>query len=99
MLAWLLGLAATGIELVEGRINTACKALSRAKDLPETRSTKQRLRYIQADLCKSSFSDADIVFANSIMYSSSMMKCIADTALGLKPGTKIVSSSWLPGQL
>jgi len=97
--AWLLGLDATGIELMDKRWNTACRAMIKAKRLG-FRKQKQGpgVNFIHGSFLDLDFSDADVVFVDSMMFSKDMMAKLAKIAIHMKPGSKIISQLGFPGE-
>merc|ERR1719235_413425 len=79
-LAWLLGYDATGVELSKTRYNAACKALEDLPSVPirppdddcdpDFSNCEPDLRFYLDDIMNIDFSDADIVFANSVLMSN-----------------------------
>jgi hypothetical protein len=98
--AWLLGLNASGVELVRGRWKIACKIAQTAHHLGY-HMTEQGpgVSFIHDDFRHYDLSNADIVFINSARFSKGMMRMIADNATAqMRPGAKIISSGGLPGE-
>lgn len=96
VLAWLLGLNATGVELATERWESSCEALHRASSV--TSGAGNGVNMIHASFFDVDFSDADLVFMDSVMFSEDTMKQLAKRILHLRVGTKIVSSHMgLPG--
>jgi len=96
VLSWLLGLNATGIELAQNRWDGSCAALRRAPELGI--SGGSGVRFLKTSFLEVDWSDADLVFMDSVMFSEETMKALANQARRLRPGTKVVSShQGLPG--
>lgn len=95
-MAYMLGLDATGVELVHQRWDGACKALDKLKEA-SPQEHGPGLRNIQSSFLEVDFTDADIVFTDSVMFSEKLLQSMADIAKKMKPGTKIVSFKGLPG--
>ena len=95
MIASLLGLDATGIEIVPKRYQAACTALARLKN--SSRDHKLTLSYHLNSFLQQDFSNADIIFCNSVMWSPATMAQLSVRARSLKNGTKIVSFKRLDG--
>lgn len=96
VLAWLLGLEATGVELVTNRWRTACDALGGLRNVsakPLRGDGSAGMRHVRGSLLEADISDADIVFADSVMFSEDMMDGIAKSVQGLKPGALLVTSN------
>eukprot|EP00929_Paragymnodinium_shiwhaense_P113302 TRINITY_DN81575_c0_g1_i1.p1 TRINITY_DN81575_c0_g1~~TRINITY_DN81575_c0_g1_i1.p1 ORF type:complete len:390 (+),score=71.98 TRINITY_DN81575_c0_g1_i1:80-1249(+) len=100
LIAWLLGLDATGIELVSRRWEVACEALERLKgvELPQGQqgNAEGGLRFIHGSLFDVDFSDADIVVINSVSFTDDMMSKIAVAARSMRAGTHIVTAKYKP---
>lgn len=97
VLAWLLGLNATGVELSNDRWQVSCHALKRSPDVGVS-GPGNGVKFIRANFFDVDFFDADLVFLNSVMFSDETMQGLAEAARALKPGSKIVSSHMgLPG--
>lgn len=98
--AALLGFSATGIELEPGRHQrgcTAAKALLRQVGDSLGGLEKQMPRFIHTSFLDFDFSDADFVWANSIVYGPEMMEAIASVARKMRPGSFVVTHKLLPG--
>lgn len=97
--AWLLGLDATGVELVQKRWSASCQAVITAKRLGFRKQAEgPGAKLIHGSFLDTDFSDADVVFIDSVMFSRDMMLGVAKIARRMKSGAKIVSSSVLPGE-
>lgn len=97
VLAWLLGLNATGVELAQDRWQGSCDALHRAPEIGVS-GHGNGVNFVRASFFDVDFSDADLVFMNSVMFSDETMEGLAKVARRLRPGSKIVSSHMgLPG--
>lgn len=86
VLAWLLGFNATGVELVKDRHDVAHKIQTVVQGTKE-----DGIDFIHGDMTKVDISDADIVFANSVMYPHFLMDRIARQAEKMRPGTYLVT--------
>merc|ERR1712072_746911 len=100
VLAWLLGFKAIGVELVRERYDASRRILSAALGRRVAGSWEdtadEGMQFIHGDLCLVDFSDADIVFANSVMYTKDLMNTIALTAeKKMRPGAKLVTTTLL----
>mmetsp|Transcript_51031 Transcript_51031/g.148133 ORF Transcript_51031/g.148133 Transcript_51031/m.148133 type:complete len:302 (-) Transcript_51031:105-1010(-) len=91
ILAGLLGLEATGVELVDQRWHASCAALSRARDASSSLHPRQ-VRMVHGDILNFDFSDADIVFTDSLAFSESMMDMLSQAARRMRPGTRIITA-------
>jgi len=97
VLAWLLGLNATGVELAQDRWQGSCDALHGAPKIGVS-GHGNGVNFVRASFFDVDFSDADLVFMNSVMFSDATMMGLAKVARRLRPGSKIVSSHMgLPG--
>lgn len=96
LLAWLLGLNATGIELVPKRYAAACTAMHRAAKAV-TADSSAGISYVRGSFLEADFSDADVLFTDSVMFSEEMKEDLARAARRLKPGAKVISFMGLPG--
>jgi len=95
-LAALMGFEATGIELEPGRHQRALAAraaLVRRGALKRGGSPQ----LVQGSILEHDFSDADLVFADSVAFSPEMMETLARSAAKMKPGTRVVSYKTFPG--
>jgi len=97
VLAWLLGLNATGVELAAPRWEESCHALKRAPEVGVS-GPGNGINFVQSSFLDIDFSDADLVFMDSVMFGEETMKELSKACRRLRPGTKIVSSHMgLPG--
>jgi len=95
--AWLLGLDATGVELVDKRWKTGCEAVIKSKGLGFAKKSNG-VNFVHDNFLKMDFSDADIIFTDSAMFSKEMMLGLADIARRMKPNSKLISTSGFPGE-
>lgn len=109
--AWAMGLNATGIELSKVRFDASCKALSMVKNtqfnitshdpmypVVKVKLTRpSQMRFLHGSFTEIDFSDADVVFANSVFYSDDLMAQLTAVAGGMKKGTYFVSMKPLNG--
>eukprot|EP00929_Paragymnodinium_shiwhaense_P078458 TRINITY_DN40678_c0_g1_i3.p1 TRINITY_DN40678_c0_g1~~TRINITY_DN40678_c0_g1_i3.p1 ORF type:complete len:292 (+),score=59.11 TRINITY_DN40678_c0_g1_i3:49-924(+) len=93
-IAWMLGLNATGLELSEGRVHEACRAY---KHLQQATSGSVAMK--NADFLRYDWSDADVVYSNSIMFNEDIMKGMAGIAAGMREGTLIISGHAFPNPI
>jgi len=93
--AGLLGLDATGIEIVTQRHEQACAAMQQAgeQDIGHNHGS---IKFLHGSFYDVDFSDADIVFINSVLFSDEMMRIISQTARKMKLGSRIISYLSLP---
>lgn len=93
--AGLLGLDATGIEVVTQRHKQACDAMQQAEgqDIGHNHGI---IKFLHASFYDVDFSDADIVFINSVLFSDEMMRIISEKARSMKLGSRIISYLSLP---
>jgi SAM-dependent methyltransferase len=99
IMAALLGFNATGVELVDQRWKESCLALGRAKrrGLVRNLTTGVDARFEKASMMDVDLSDADIIFANSVLFNQDMLDRVAKHAEFMKPGTKIITTAGLKG--
>lgn len=90
LLASLLGLNATGVELAQSRWAISCDALRRAAS-HESLVDRGRLRFVHGSFLDVDMSDADVIFANSVMWSQDVKKQLGSTISRLRPGVKVIS--------
>lgn len=67
--AWLCGLNAVGVEFSKARYDKSCRAIER---LP-TQKSVGTLQFLHGNFLKYDFSDADVIFTNSIMFSDEVL--------------------------
>jgi len=93
--AGLLGLDATGIEIVKQRHLMAVAAVEQAEKqgIGETHGS---ISHIHGSFYDVDFSNADIVFINSVMFSDGMMRILGEKARSMKHGSRIISYLGLP---
>lgn len=110
--AWMAGLRATGVELSRIRFEASCQAMDALKCLAATRRfifsanaskdlpkrVPEGLDFLCANAFNLDFTDADVVFVSSVMFSEEMMETFAATARWMKPGSLIVSYLSFPGE-
>eukprot|EP00929_Paragymnodinium_shiwhaense_P098278 TRINITY_DN59784_c0_g1_i1.p1 TRINITY_DN59784_c0_g1~~TRINITY_DN59784_c0_g1_i1.p1 ORF type:complete len:299 (+),score=61.59 TRINITY_DN59784_c0_g1_i1:129-1025(+) len=109
-LATLLGWEAVGVELEPGRHREACAARSRlqaaargaaadthATATPDPWASFKAPMFKQCSFLDFDFGDADVLFANSVAFSPSMLEAVASTARKLRPGARIVTHKQFPG--
>lgn len=99
IMAALLGFNATGVEIVRQRWQEACNALARARSKGLKRGTQNAAdaSFMRGSFLDADLSDADVVFADSVLFTPQMMQGIASLAERMKPGTKIITANGLPG--
>eukprot|EP00418_Pyrodinium_bahamense_P081134 CAMPEP_0179072868 /NCGR_PEP_ID=MMETSP0796-20121207/32277_1 /TAXON_ID=73915 /ORGANISM="Pyrodinium bahamense, Strain pbaha01" /LENGTH=230 /DNA_ID=CAMNT_0020770043 /DNA_START=14 /DNA_END=706 /DNA_ORIENTATION=+ len=95
-LAWLLGLDATGVEIVEERVQAANAALGRLRG-EVCDEDRPGVRFIHASFLDFDFSEADIVYTWDIAFTLPMKEAMAATARRMRRGASVVSSVGLPG--
>jgi SAM-dependent methyltransferase len=93
-LAGLLGLNATGVELVPNRTRVACDALGRP--VKTGHFEKGSMNFVTGSFLAVDFSDADVVFTDSVMFSDDLKEGLARIARRMKPGAKVISFNGLP---
>lgn len=90
------GMNATGIELSEVRHDVACAALRKLKN-NKSRARSGGIRFVHGSFFDHDFSDADIVFTDSLMFSPDMLTRLGRLGRGLKQGARIVTFKVWPG--
>lgn len=96
-LAWMAGLRATGVELSKARWQASCKAVKNMStsdnhdDDHIVQSPTLGIDFLCASLYDVDFTDADVVFACSLLFSAELISKLAATARWMKPGSRIVS--------
>lgn len=93
--AGLLGMDATGVEIVNQRYQQACEAIQQA-EVQGIGDDHGSIKFLHGSFYDIDFSDADILFINSVLFSDEMMKVIAQKARSLKHGARIISYLGLP---
>ena len=96
-LAWALGMKATGIELLDKRFNASCDATAKLDTMPTPKFASDRMRLDQGSFLTLDWSDADVVFTDSVMFSPETMAALSDRARALKEGARIVSKKKFTG--
>ena len=95
VLAWLLGLHATGAELVQERWRHGCAAV---RALGGHSGGGPHLGLVNADLFELDLGPVDILFINSIVFNPAAQERLsARAARMLRPGARVVASSPLRG--
>ncbi len=95
-LAWALGLRANGIELVSRRYNASCEA-ARRLEKEQAPGHSGHLRLMHGSFTAIDFSDADLVFMDSVLWSDETMRGIATAAKALKKGARVCTFKKLEG--
>lgn len=96
--AWLLGLDATGVELIDPRFKTACTSVLKAKSLGFRKLVDgPGVSFKHGSFLDLDFSDADVLFTDSSLFSKKVMANLTRIASRMKPGSKIISSSGFSG--
>jgi len=93
--AGLLGLDATGIEIVTQRHEQACAAIQQAEE-QDIGHNHGIIKFLHASFYDVDFSDADIVFINSVLFTDEMMRIISEKSRSMKLGSKLFSYLKLP---
>ena len=88
--AWLMGLRATGVELIESRFKHACAALERLPVAGRPAAVSSELSFVHGSFLDIDFCDADIIFIDSIMFSNQLMSNLADRAACLRKGARVI---------
>jgi len=92
MVAWLMGLQATGIELVGKRFDESCRAVGEVEKQRRPWTASSVMRFYKGSFTDLSFSDADIVFMNNVCWQEDLMRRIGTAAKELKKGSRIIAS-------
>eukprot|EP00401_Gymnodinium_catenatum_P077146 CAMPEP_0117473264 /NCGR_PEP_ID=MMETSP0784-20121206/8683_1 /TAXON_ID=39447 /ORGANISM="" /LENGTH=328 /DNA_ID=CAMNT_0005267461 /DNA_START=85 /DNA_END=1071 /DNA_ORIENTATION=- len=96
-IASFLGLDATGIELVEGRHRAACEQLmTKPAAAQAAQMAGGHAKFIFGSFLKYDFSDADMIFADSLTWNDELMAQLTNTARKMKPGSFIISHQGFP---
>merc|ERR1712046_242166 len=90
-----MGLEAIGVEVVSLRWSVACQVLARLRSLAgqlqqNSADKMPSLTFVHASLTELDWSDADIVFANSVSFTPELMEALAHGARKLKPGSIVI---------
>jgi hypothetical protein len=88
--AGLLGLDATGVEIVTQRHQQACQAVQQAEELGIGHDHGS-INFVHGSFYDADFSDADILFSNSVMFSDEMMGIMSEKSRLMKHGSRIIS--------
>lgn len=107
-LAWAAGLRATGVELAPTRWQASEGARQRLLQLERSQAFPSGSEFLPqhapggADfVCGNAleidFTDGDILFLASVVFTECMVAKLAETARRMKPGSRIVSYKGLPG--
>lgn len=88
--AGLLGLDATGVEIVKQRHEQAVAAVQQAEEQGIGKNHGS-IKFLHGSFYDVDFSDADIVFINSVLFSDEMMRIISQKARSMKHGSRIIS--------
>merc|ERR1712050_566179 len=81
---------ATGIEMSAVRYLASCKALTKLPEHPVRGEGNMGVRFLLANVQNVDFTDADVVFANSVLMNNETKQYIIDTARGMKNGSRLV---------
>lgn len=107
MLASLLGFQSNGIELATSRFNVACESLGKLD--PDPMASPSDSECGSAGMGKAKFSrgsfvedevdisDADVIFTDSVFWTTDMMQTLGQKASKMKSGSVIVSFKLFPG--
>merc|ERR1712146_675451 len=96
ILAGLLGLDATGIELIEENWKASCEALDRLKNQLDMDCSK-RIRFLHANVLDADFADADIIFSSNLVWPDELWTEVSHKALLMQKGSLIVTHKALNG--
>eukprot|EP00931_Biecheleriopsis_adriatica_P005506 TRINITY_DN107016_c0_g1_i1.p1 TRINITY_DN107016_c0_g1~~TRINITY_DN107016_c0_g1_i1.p1 ORF type:complete len:291 (+),score=52.31 TRINITY_DN107016_c0_g1_i1:84-956(+) len=104
--AWMAGLHATGVELSEVRWEASQCALAELCSLSSGGSLPQGgvdcpaglplrcesgIRFLHSSFFQVDFTDADLVYVSSVMFTKAMVAKLADLVRWMKPGSRIIS--------
>merc|ERR1712216_59763 len=92
----LLGLEATGIELIEDRWKASCDALDRLRR-EEVVDCRDGIRFLHANVLDVDFSDADILFSTDIMWPEEVRKSVIRKAQHLQKGSLVITNKEIRG--
>lgn len=88
--AGLLGLDSTGIELVKQRHDQACEVVQLAEE-QGVGQTHGSVNFVHGSFYDLDFSDADVLFINSVLFSDEMMQILSKKTKSMKHGSRIIS--------
>lgn len=99
LVAWLLGMEATGVELSHEMFAYSCKRVNNftahsanaAAVLAKARHGGRPLRLVEGDVALYDFSDADVVFMNDKCWSEGLVHKLDSSLAQLHRGAKVVS--------
>lgn len=92
MTAWLMGFNVTAIEFSKSRFLHACEALGRLESAQTVGLYGLgTLEMLNADFLRYDWSDADVIFTNSIMFNEELMAGLSTNGRRLKEGTMILT--------
>lgn len=112
LLAWMIGLRATGLELAPSRWEASRQALrvleqmASAGGMPQGSDASKcglperargSLDFMCGNPIEVDFTDADIILVASVQFPSSVVAQLAETARWMKPGSITVSNKLFPG--
>merc|ERR1740123_1406671 len=92
---------ATGIELSADRHNAGCMALSalRLDEEKHVAPLGDSAELVHGSFFDYDFTDADVIFTDSVEFSEEMMERLAAIGHGLRPGALIVTDKDFPGTM
>lgn len=97
--AWLLGMDATGVEAIEKRYHTSCSVMKKALAQQKHKDVKQGTAHFMHDnFMTMDFSDADILYADSAMFTKPIMDRLGEISQTLKKGAKIITTKSIPAE-
>lgn len=83
-----------GVEFLPGLHECTTKLLEKLKDMPDARKffndSLNNIQFIQGDMLKTDFSDADIVYMNATAFSSDLWDSLVPKLETLKKGARII---------
>jgi len=89
-MAWLLGMRATGVELLSKRFTSACAAVRRLPVAGRPANASSTLSFIRSSFLDVDWCDGDIVYVNAVMFSPQLMSSLAERAACLRRGARMV---------
>ena len=83
-----------GIEILDELVVSAKRILTKYKKLLKEKlpeKLKQEIKFVKADILKTDFSEADVVFTHSTCFDEEFMKALAEKMEGLKKGSFVIT--------
>lgn len=92
-LACMMGLNAVGIDMHEARVDETCQHVPAIREASINMGSQGTVRNIKNNFTQVDWSDADIVFTNSILFPQKVLDAIGEIGSYMKPGSFIVHST------